>query len=226
MSRSKEMVSLSAAAGSMFADLGLPSFALARFFRRGGEPEVTVLDGTFHKEWSERYLANGYVSHSQIAREMIVSQTPYTWDEVMERRPVSKVQKQIRGEAAMMGLAEGLFTPFAWPDGSYVAVALAGSNRVLADPMLRTYAEIVSSYYACESRRLLACSARSAPSLSPRQRECLAWVRHGKSSSVIGELLGLSVQTVDEHVAQACRKLGVRTRIQAAVEASLRGLID
>jgi hypothetical protein len=65
MSRSKEMVSLSAAAGSMFADLGLPSFALARFFRRGGEPEVTVLDGTFHKEWSERYLANGYVSYSQ-----------------------------------------------------------------------------------------------------------------------------------------------------------------
>ena len=62
--------------------------------------------------------------------------------------------------------------------------------------------------------------------LSPRQRECLAWVRHGKSSSMISEILGLSVQTVDEHVAEACRKLGVRTRVQAAVEAALAGIID
>lgn len=64
------------------------------------------------------------------------------------------------------------------------------------------------------------------PALSPRQRECLTWVRHGKSSSMISEILGLSVQTIDEHVAEACRKLGVRTRVQAAVEAVLAGIID
>jgi DNA-binding CsgD family transcriptional regulator len=43
---------------------------------------------------------------------------------------------------------------------------------------------------------------------------------------VIGDILGLSVRTVDEHLAEACRKLGVRTRVQAAVQATLRGLID
>jgi DNA-binding CsgD family transcriptional regulator len=51
-------------------------------------------------------------------------------------------------------------------------------------------------------------------------------VRQGKSSGVIADILGLSSETVEEHIAAACRKLKVRTRVQAAVEASLLGLID
>jgi DNA-binding NarL/FixJ family response regulator len=43
---------------------------------------------------------------------------------------------------------------------------------------------------------------------------------------MIAEILGLSADTVEEHVAAACAKLGVRTRLQAAVEACMLGLID
>ena len=50
-------------------------------------------------------------------------------------------------------------------------------------------------------------------------------MQFGKSSTDIAELLGISAQTVEEHIAAACRKLGVRTRVQAAVEASLLGII-
>jgi DNA-binding NarL/FixJ family response regulator len=39
-------------------------------------------------------------------------------------------------------------------------------------------------------------------------------------------ILGLSSSTIDEQVAEACRKLGVRTRVQAAVTASGLGLLD
>jgi DNA-binding CsgD family transcriptional regulator len=51
-------------------------------------------------------------------------------------------------------------------------------------------------------------------------------VRQGKSSGVIADILDLSAETVEEHIAAACRKLKVRTRVQAAVEASMLGLID
>lgn len=226
MKGAQDIGGLSAAAGTLFADLGLPSFALARFFGRRGEPDVAILDGEFHKEWSQRYLANRYVDVSQIAREMTVTPAPYSWDDVMLRPGISEAQKRVRDEAGTMGLENGLFTPVPWPDGSYVAVALAGRRRDLADPMIRTWAEILSSYYGCEARRVLARRTAIPVRLSPRQRECLTWVRHGKSSSMIGEILGLSVQTVDDHIVEACRKLGVRTRTQAAVEATLSGLID
>ena len=62
------------------------------------------------------------------------------------------------------------------------------------------------------------------PNLTRRQRECLAWVEQGKSSSDIGTILGLSAETVNEHVGEACRRLGVRTRIQAVVSARALGL--
>lgn len=64
------------------------------------------------------------------------------------------------------------------------------------------------------------------PRLRPRQGECLYWVSQGKSSVDIGRLLGISPRTVDEHIHNACRSLGVRTRAQAVARAVALGLID
>ncbi|MBI1198624.1 MAG: helix-turn-helix transcriptional regulator [Phenylobacterium sp.] len=61
--------------------------------------------------------------------------------------------------------------------------------------------------------------------LSPRQTECLFWVQQGKSSRDIGVILGVSHRIVERHVARACAKLGVRTRVQAVVRARTLGLI-
>ncbi|HAD84228.1 MAG TPA: LuxR family transcriptional regulator [Brevundimonas sp.] len=51
--------------------------------------------------------------------------------------------------------------------------------------------------------------------LTDRQRQCLTLASEGLTSSRIAAALGLSPRTVDEHLADACRLLGVRTRIQA-----------
>ena len=51
--------------------------------------------------------------------------------------------------------------------------------------------------------------------LTDRQRQCLTLASEGLTSARIARALGLSPRTVDEHLADACRLLGVRTRIQA-----------
>jgi DNA-binding CsgD family transcriptional regulator len=185
-----------------------------------------VIGGDFNPDWSQRYLARRYVSSSFIARELLLTSRAYSWDEVMRRRPIDAAQKRIRNEAGECGLRTGLFTPVTWHDGSFSAVVLAGTDCDLDDGLIRTTAEVLSAYYGSELRRLVPSAPTPAPKLSPRQRECLAWVRQGKSSGVIGDILSLSSETVEEHIAAACRKLGVRTRVQAAVEASMLGLID
>jgi len=53
--------------------------------------------------------------------------------------------------------------------------------------------------------------------LTARQLECLRWAAAGKSSADIGAIIGLSARTVDDHLAAVCRRLGVRTRVQAVV---------
>ena len=216
---------LSVTAGPLFADLGLPHFALASFFQADCTPKVSILAGTFHQGWATRYIESGYGGQSQIVREILRADEPYSWGDVVARG-VDDKQRRIRDEATDFGLDDGLFTPVRWVDGSFAAVALAGSKPNLNDRFVRTSAGVLSSYFAAESRRLGCGSRPPTQQLSARQRECLAWVRQGKSSSMIGEILGVSVRTVDEHLAEACRKLRVRTRVQAAVEASLAGLID
>lgn len=54
-----------------------------------------------------------------------------------------------------------------------------------------------------------------ARGLTQRQHQCLTLAAEGLTSARIGATLGLSPRTVDEHLADACSLLGVRTRIQA-----------
>ncbi|MBI1320969.1 MAG: response regulator [Candidatus Hydrogenedens sp.] len=68
-------------------------------------------------------------------------------------------------------------------------------------------------------------NARPAVSLTEREIEALTWSARGKSSADIAVLMEVSERTVNFHIANAMQKFGVATRIQAAVKASLAGII-
>jgi DNA-binding CsgD family transcriptional regulator len=67
--------------------------------------------------------------------------------------------------------------------------------------------------------------ATTRPHLSPRQAGCLELAAAGLSSGEIGARLGISTRTVDQHIADACARLGVRRRTQAIARAARLGLI-
>jgi DNA-binding response OmpR family regulator len=62
--------------------------------------------------------------------------------------------------------------------------------------------------------------------LNDREIEALTWAARGKTSLEIAQILGLSKRTVDFHIDSARDKLGVATRIQAAIRAATDKLID
>ena len=62
--------------------------------------------------------------------------------------------------------------------------------------------------------------------LNDREIETLTWAARGKTSAEIAELLDLSKRTIDFHIENARAKLGVSTRIQAAVKAATGRLIE
>lgn len=61
--------------------------------------------------------------------------------------------------------------------------------------------------------------------LTARELEVMNWVARGKSSTDIAVLMGLSERTVNFHVNNVVQKLGVATRLQAAVRCAMLGLI-
>src|SRR6202049_1388314 len=77
----------------------------------------------------------------------------------------------------------------------------------------------------------LARGARSAVwpkqvGLREREVETLTWAARGKTFWEIGEILGLSKRTVEFHLENARRKLGVATRTQALIKAATGHLIQ
>src|SRR6202171_6245451 len=61
--------------------------------------------------------------------------------------------------------------------------------------------------------------------LREREVEALTWAARGKTFWEIGEILGLSKRTVEFHLENARRKLGVATRTQALIKAATGHLI-
>lgn len=61
--------------------------------------------------------------------------------------------------------------------------------------------------------------------LSPREMEILEFVIRGKSNKEIAQMLGISHQTVKNHMTSILKKLDVRDRTQAAVYALQRGWV-
>ena len=61
--------------------------------------------------------------------------------------------------------------------------------------------------------------------LSSREMEVLSYVTQGMSNKEIALLLGISQQTVKNHVTSLLRKLGVEDRTQAAIYAIRRGWV-
>jgi DNA-binding response OmpR family regulator len=62
--------------------------------------------------------------------------------------------------------------------------------------------------------------------LGERELEALTWAARGKTFAEIGQILGVSRRTIEFHLDNARRKLGVPTRTQALIKAAMGQLIE
>lgn len=67
---------------------------------------------------------------------------------------------------------------------------------------------------------------RSVGGLTPRQLEVLQHLARGRSTHQIAQLLGLSRETVRNHIRAILRSLRVHSRLEAVAEARRRGIVS
>ncbi len=179
--------------------------------------------------WWPHMIASGYAAQDVVFRRALATPTPFFYTDVTGLADLTATQRRIVGERREFGITDGFVNPTRWRNGTVTAVVMAGADIDPEDPDVRAAAHVLSDFYGMAARRLSApapAPERPAVTLTVRQLDCLSWVREGKSATDIGTILGISVHTVHEHVAAACARLGVRTRVQAVAAAVALRLID
>jgi DNA-binding CsgD family transcriptional regulator len=204
--------------------LGFQNFVAVE--TRGAETSLIV--GQPHKLWFPRVLAQGYQFFEAQFVAARAGASAVFFSDVERVTELTALQKKILGERREFGVCDGFTNSIHAPDGTIHTVVMTGSEIDVRDPDVRAAAHVLATYYGSAARRLETPAARHPPQvlLTERQRDCLSWVREGKSATDIGAILGISAYTVHEHVGQACARLGVRTRVQAVAAAIALRLID
>ena len=227
--RAASLDELQSLVGGHFSSLGFDVWVGFDSISSSGKADVNVLFGSTHAAWQQHYKESGFDQHDVMIRETLKSNEPFFWSDVLQRATLTPKEQLVMHEAADFRLKEGFVAPMHNLDGSITSVLLTGEKVDVDDPDVRAAAHLLSIYFGSAGRRLVrerSIKELEPVSLSARQIECLYWVRQGKSATDIGDILGLSGHTVNDYVARACVKLGVRTRVQAVAEAALRGLLE
>jgi DNA-binding CsgD family transcriptional regulator len=172
---------------------------------------------TWPAEWLLQYQRNDYVRHDLVPAMARFSAQPFTWLEALAGRVPTAKQREHYEWAIGLGIADVLAVPIHYPGGDF-GLCVTIANHPIEDTFERDALQMASLFAHQRCRELGGKSeASSAPTLlTPREVECLRWVMKGKSDTDIGEILGISHTTVHFHIERTKKKLGVKTRIQAA----------
>ncbi len=228
-SAARDWPRLVAALEQPFRSAGFPYFGVYELVTSGSGQQLRMLGGKEHAAWHAFYDENQLYRADVRARWTLRLGSPFFLSQMLEARAdVSGEERAALKAAEDFGITESYVLPFRHMNGRRLAGVLVGELQPLT-PLRSVEVGLLAYELVQNALRLEASFAEAQadqrPRLKPRQLECLEWSRRGKSSSVIGRIIGLSSRTVDEHVAAACRQLGVQSRLQAVTEALRLGLL-
>jgi DNA-binding CsgD family transcriptional regulator len=207
--------------GAVFASMIAPhGFTMVSCGGSRETPSGRVWDfffNTWPPELLLEYQNNDYVRLDMLPAVARLSAAPFTWVELLRDRKQTPKQIAFHNRIRELGVIDGYAVPVHLPGGD-VGLCVSISTHIIEDTEERLALHLASLYAHDRCRALgglTEASSVKAP-LSPRELECLKWVLDGKSDTDIGRILGISHTTVHFHVERVKKKLGVRTRTQAA----------
>ncbi len=222
-SRYSRLDELQDAFGHAVGAFGFDVFSCTLIARPGCSPAPRVLFGRSNKAWDEYYLERGYMKYDACVRQIFSQPGPFAWSD-LDPSQLTREARHILAEAEDANAREGFVVPIIGGGGEFYGVRLSSPEGQF-DQSARPTLHALATVYAFEGVKLLELvdDVATHTPLTRRETECLRWVSDGKSDWDISEILGISESTVHAHIENAKRKMGVRSRVQAAVLGTVRG---
>jgi DNA-binding CsgD family transcriptional regulator len=178
---------------------------------------------TYPDEWIAHYVERKYTETDPVGHRCLASSQPFLWAELLNEK--KRDESRIFHEAEDVGLKDGVAVPIHGPAGECVGVGFASSSGG-AETRLLPQLHLMAVQFHTAYSALATPRAISTVRLTPREREILTWSAQGKSAWATGQILSIAEHSVEWHLQNIYRKLGVDSRITAVVKALHLGLIS
>lgn len=209
-------------------------FAIWTYGLAGPDVSLTTYPPDVVESYRQKRWHRGY---DPLINAVVRVRRALAWDmhrpQPFDRR-MNAVERSVMGQRWEVGARSGVTAPlFDGPGGAFdYAIVSFSRDRPLTAVEQRHVepsTQLFAAYFHSVAPSILLPEDEKpnvTPRLSPRERDCLSWAAKGKSSWEIGQLLSISVATVNFHLVNAANKLGVRGRAYAIARAMQLGLIN
>jgi LuxR family quorum-sensing system transcriptional regulator CciR len=216
---------LAAALADVSRDLGFRYFALTHHVdvRRSSE---AIRIHNYPDGWAEWFDEQSLGASDPAHRASNVTSVGFTWSRLPEMIVLTDKDRQVLDLARSEGIGEGFTVPAHVPGEAHGSCSFAcAASDPFSDQNL-SLLQLVGSFAFEAARRMRRDRFSQGPvQLTDRQRECVIWAARGKSDWEIARILGISDQTVIEHLKHARERYGVGRRTLLAVHALFDGTI-
>lgn len=208
--------------------LGFSYFALVHHtdLRQAGQQSIQIHN--YPNSWATRFIEDGMHAEDPVHQACLRSNVGFAWSELSSLIPLTRRQRTILDDASRHGLKFGFTTPANVP-GEYGSCSFASDRELQPSGETLMLAQMIGGFAYQAARRLQAIDStdhRVAPRLTRRQHDCLLFAIRGKTDWEISRILGLSEETVSQHLSMARARYGVVKRLQLAAHAILDGEVN
>ena len=207
-------------------DIGFDHFALSLEIGCGAHRSSSVLVHDYPASWADVYIGFNLAATDPVRRAAERSVLGFRWHSMPDLVPMTEIERTTFETGRRHGLADGFTVPRHLP-GEVIGSCsfVTGLGKSLPEAMLFV-AELLGAMAIASARRITGRSDRpDRPKLTDRQRDCVLWAARGKTDWEISRILGISHDTVIQHLKDARERYDTHKRASLILYSLYDGLI-
>jgi DNA-binding CsgD family transcriptional regulator len=208
-------------------DMGFDRFALSLEIGCGADSSASLLVHDYPASWADVYIGFNLAATDPVRRAAERSVLGFGWQNILDLVPMTDIERTTFETGRRHGLADGFTVPRHLPGDVIGSCSfVTGLGKSLPQAML-IVAEMLGAMAIASARRLSGWAGRPGhPKLTDRQRDCVLWAARGKTDWEISRILGISHETVIQHLKDARERYDTHKRASLILYALYDGLIS
>ena len=210
-------------------EMGFQTYSLFQHLKHftWSEPRTLALSN-FSQGWLTYFIDHAFYANDPAFAASHRTAVGFTFDDIPSLISLTPRQRKILDAGRKGGVAQGFVVPAHIPGEASGTCTFATASGIELPQQNFPMAQLVGSFAYEAARKLMLGGAsivkhqeREPP--TTRQLECVVLVARGKTDWEIARILGLSEETVADHVNEARRRYDVSRRAELAIHALYHG---